>query len=81
MTARPTPADHVAALAILAQEQDESARSFEKMAFRQPGGSVGTLAARNFAQDAARFRALAAACRAGMAALAAAETQPQLETT
>lgn len=64
-----TSQDSIALLALMAQEADESARAFGRMADRQPRTSVGSVAARNARQDAAHFTQKAAACRAGMIAL------------
>jgi hypothetical protein len=74
------PTDPVAVLAIMAQENDESARSFENMALRQDfKGRFGEANARKARADALFYRQRAEACRAGMAAIAMAKAQPQAQ--
>lgn len=71
--------DPAAMLSIMAQEADESARSFESLAARQQyRGTMGAQTAKKAREDAAVFRAKAAACRTGMAAIGMAKAQPQL---
>lgn len=68
-----TTKDPAAVLAVMAQEADQSAASFDRMASRQPDTPAGRMNAKRAREDAIFYRARADACRTGVSAIAMAK--------